>query len=389
MSDRSSTTPPPITDVEIPIDRPVTLDDMGKILGLSKRAVSQALYDRPGTVKVSEKTKERVRAVAKSMGYRSNTAARSLTTGRTGLYGILVSMGKMHIRAVHLAAAVEVFRKHKITPIVINCPGNLEEDMEFSMSTLINARVDGVLLLNRHPRFQEAQLAELRRFGMSVVQVGSSESVGEISHYTVDWGKVYLPALEHLLEQGYRRIGGMVSSGEFLREVMGDSGPSLNSNAGQRTRAAMLEAVNAARNKGWNFEFHFFDYMSQEPSPPDLHPLYLAGYLRMKEIIRKGEVPEALLCQVDGYALGAMRACQENGVRIPGDMAITGFSNEPAASAGVLPLTSIEEPFEEMCEAGISELIEATKACTRTSRQRVFFECRLITRASSLRPPAA
>jgi LacI family transcriptional regulator len=364
-----------------PIDLPVTLEDLGKILGLSKRAVSQALHDRPGTVKVSAKTKERVVALAKSMGYRPNTAAKSLTTGRTGMYGIFASSGKMHIQAVHQSMALEIFRRYDISPIVISGATTSAEDMEFSISALINARVDGVLLLQQGAQFLERHLAELRRYGMSVVQVGSSEPAGEISHYAIDWSKAYAPALDHLLEQGYRRIGGLVRNDETLRAREGGK-----SSSGRRTRAAMLEAIHAARNRGQSFDFRFFDYATDDPSPVDIHPLYRAGYEGMKEIIRRGEVPEALMVQVDGDAFGAMRACQEEGVKIPQDMAITGFSNEPACSGTYLPLTSIEEPFEQMCEDAIQELVVATKGGTQTARQRVLFPCHLVARASSLRP---
>lgn len=363
----------------VPADRPATLEDLGKILGLSKRAVSQALHDRPGTVKVSEKTRERVVALAKTMGYRPNTAAKSLTTGRTGMFGIFASLGKMHISAMHLAATVEIFRKHGVIPIVITSRNLSEEDLDFAMSSIINARVDGVLVLNRSPWFQASHLEEIRRYGMSMVQVGSSEPVGEISHYTVDWSMAYAPALSHLLEQGYTRIGGLIANERTL-ETRGTAGSTR-----QRTRISMLEAVNEARNRSHNFQFQIFDYDTNDAIPPDLHPLYQAGYAGMKEIIRRGEVPEALMCQVDGFAFGAMRACCEEGVRIPRDMALTGYSNEPGSSAGNVPLTSIEEPFDQMCSSAIEELLAATQSGRQTERKRVLFPTRLIVRASSVR----
>jgi len=376
----SKTTTPAENFAESSAERPATLEDLGRILGLSKRAVSQALNDRPGTVKVSVATKERVLALAKSVGYRPNTAAKSLTTGRTGMYGIFASTGKMHIRAVHLSMAVETFRQYEITPIVISSPTASAEDMEFGLSALINARVDGVLLLQRPSCFLDRHLAELRRYGMSVVQVGSSEPVGDISHYAIDWSQAYAPALDHLLKQGYRRIGGLITNDDALRIRDGSA-----SNTGQRTRTAMLEAVNAARNRGQSFDFRLFDYATREPFPEDIHSLYQGGYGAMKEVIRRREIPEAMMCQVDGYAFGAMRACHEEGVRIPDDMAITGFSNEPACSGTYLPMTSIEEPFEEMCAGAVKELVTATRSGTPASYKKIVFPCRLVERMSSLR----
>ncbi len=363
----------------VPSSRPPTLEDLGKILGLSKRAVSQALHDRPGTVKVSEKTRARVVALAKSMGYRPNTAAKSLTTGRTGLFGILASLGKMHISSMNLASAVEIFREKGVMPLVITSRNSSEEDFDFAISSIINARVDGVVLMHRSPWFQELHLEELRKYGMSVVQVGGGEPVGEISHYNVDWSKAYAPALNHLLEQGFTRIGGLIANDRTLLES------TTASSTRQRTRFSMLEAVNEARNRGHNFQFQIFDYASNDPAPSNLHPLYQAGYFGMTEVIRRGEVPEAMMFQVDGFAFGAMRACQEAGLRIPQDMALTGYSNEPGSSAGYVPITSIEEPFEEMCAAAIQELLAATAGGRQTERKRVMFPTRLVVRSSSLR----
>jgi len=369
----------PETDHTVPSNRPATLDDLGKILGLSTRAVSQALHDRPGTVKVSEKTKARVVALAKSMGYRPNNAAKSLTTGRTGMFGILAGFGKMHIRAMHLATTVEVFRSHGVTPVVFNAGNTSEEDLEFSMTSLINARVDGVVLLQRHSSFQESHVAELRKYGMSVVQVGSMEGLEETSHYSVDWSHAYRPALMHLLEQGHKRIGGLVANQKALDKRR------TGQPARQRTRSSMLEAANEARNLGHNFHFQFYDYDSDIAVPDDLHPLYHIGYVGMKEIIRRNEVPDALMCQVDGFSFGAMRACKEAGLRIPEDVALTGYGNDPGSSATYIPLTTIEEPFQEMCEKAVVELLEATRVNRQTERKTFLFPTRLVVRASSLR----
>jgi hypothetical protein len=70
-----------------------------------------------------------------------------------------------------------------------------------------------------------------------------------------------------------------------LRELEGD-GLSL-SHTGQRTRSSMLEAVNAARNKEWNFEFHIYVYLPREKPPENLNPLYQAGYHTTPSSLRR------------------------------------------------------------------------------------------------------
>ncbi len=356
---------------------PPTLEDLGKILGLSKRAVSQALNDRAGTVGVSAATKERVRELAKTLGYRKNMAATALATRRTGMFGILVSVGRMHVNAVQLASAVDEFRRLGHNPLIIHDEVGSEPEPDVSLDTVINSRVDGVLLIQRKPHFSDENVEKLRDYGMSVVQVGSTNPAHNISHYLTDRKQAFQLVVEHLVSQGCRRFGAIVRSEErFLHPEWQASD--------MQTRVAILEAVNQARNGGADISLEIHSVHGREECP-DIHLLYAPGYVAMREIIASGAIPEALICQVDGWAFGAMRACGEAGIRIPQDMAITGYGNEPSGSATHIPLTSVSLPFEEMCRAAIAELVSAVKEGRSSHRRSVVMPCELIVRRSSLR----
>ena len=364
-------------------ERPPTLADLGRILGLSKRAVSQALNEREGTVKVSAATRERVQALAKKMGYRQNTAAAALSTGRTGQFGILAPVGRMHVNATHLASAVDAFGEFGISPIVVYSSAKSSQGQESNLSTLIGARLDGLVLLNRQSHFTDEHVDELRRFGISVVQVGSTVPAPSMCHYLTDRKQAFQLIFDHLVEQGYRRIGAIVG-GEI-----GAPGTGLPSVAGTQTRMAILESANIVRNRGIDLRLQIHDVPIDSTASDEVHRLYEPGYRCMLDIIRNQEVPEALICQVDGWAWGAMRACAEAGIRVPDDLAITGYSNEPACSATYVPLTSVDEPFEAMCRAAVQELVQSVRENRRPVERAVVMDCRLSVRQSSLRPRAS
>jgi len=372
---------PPASHTKPDRKPPPTLEDLGKILGLSKRAVSQALHDRTGTVKVSAATRERVRALAKTLGYRKNMAAAALTTRRTGMFGILTSVGRMHVSAMQLAAAVDEFRSLGISPLVIHDAARSAAEYDFSLDTLINSRVDGVLLLHRPPHFGEAHVEKLRDYGMSIVQIGSTSPAHNISHYLTDRRQAFGLVVDHVLSQGYRRLGTITRNQDQYPHPTWQA-------SGIQTHVAILEAVNQARNAGADISLEIYNAAGRGEEYPDVHLLYAPGYAVTRDLIAKGSLPEVLICQVDGWALGAMRACGEAGIRIPEDMAITGYGNEPSGSATLVPLTSITEPFEEMCRAAITELVSAVKEGRATHRQPVVMPCELIVRRSSLRSGA-
>ena len=367
------------TDQRLLTENPPTLADLGKILNLSKRAVAQALNDRGGTVKVSAATRARVQSLAKKMGYRQNMAATALSTGRTGLFGILSPVGRMHVTATRLASAVDAFQALKISPIVVCSGSKTDAAQETYLSALIGARLDGVLLLTRQPHFTDRHVEELRRFGMAVVQVGSTNVSSNMCHFLTSRSQAFGLVLDHLIEQGFRKIGALVSGGPQT-----DGSPAFSS-AGPLTRMALLEAANQIRNQGINFNLEIHEAPHSSDRAEGVHPLYRAGYLGMKSIIQKKSVPEALICQVDGWAWGAMKACAEAGIRIPQDMGITGYSNEPVCSATSLPLTSVEEPFDEMCKLGVDELVTAARKKEPPHQRATVLPCRLIVRESSLR----
>lgn len=361
-------------------DRPPTLEDLGKILGLSKRAVSQALDNRPGTVKVSEATRERVCQLAKTLGYRKNMAASALTTQRTGMFGILTSVGHMHIGTIQLALAVAEFRRLGHSPLVIYDDAKATNEQDLSLSAMINARVDGVLLIRRPVHFIDQHVAELRQYGMSVVQVGSTTAALNLSHYLTDRSQAFQLIVDHLVTQGYRRLGAIVSPPEVLHDRI------WSNSAGQQTRTAILEAVNQARNAGADLNLEIHETSNISDGGREVHDLYAPGYEAMRQIIKAKKIPDALICQVDGWAWGAMRACAEGGLSIPNDVAITGYGNEPACSATYVPLTSVAEPFEQMCHAAVNELVAAVKDRRPTHRQPVFMSHQLIVRKSSINP---
>lgn len=363
-------------------DKPPTLADLGRLLGLSKRAVAQALNDRGGTVKVSAATRARVQALAKKMGYRQNMAATALSTGRTGLFGILAPVGRMHVTATHLASAVDAFRDFEISPIVVCSSAKNETGQESNLAALIGARLDGVLLLDRQRHFTDRHVEELRRFGTAVVQVGSTKAASHMCHFLTDRGQAFRLVFDHLAEQGFQRIGALVSRESSTADSVS------HSSAGIQTRIAILEAANQIRNEGIDLKLEIHEVAPASDGAEGVHALYREGYVGMKRIIHDHKIPEVLVCQVDGWAWGAMRACAEAGIRIPHDMGLTGYSNEPVCSATYLPLTSVEEPIDEMCRLGVAELVNAVREKRSPHQHPTLLPCQLIVRESSLRRTA-
>ena len=81
--------------------------------------------------------------------------------------------------------------------------------------------------------------------------------------------------------------------------------------------------------------------------------------------------PTALACFTDGVAISAMRAAYELRMRVPDELAVTGFGGLEITRSTVIPLTTVEQPFEKMGELAVSELLKTMKSKPDSPRYEV------------------
>lgn len=362
--------------------RRVTLKDLGLKLGLSARAVSQALSDGEGTVKVSAATRERVKALAKELGYRHNLAAKALRTGKTGTLGVLTfhSFPPLAVQRIHYT--LEAIKcQSEVTPLIYHSESTDEESCHKACNAMLDAKVDGVLILNPSQEF--AHQTRLLELGIPVVSVGQPYA-GKLPKFVADKKGGFAGLASHLVDEGYKSI-------TFLsRDISHDQdSPGMKWHVASLTEA-FQEAKTRAHAAGSKtvFRFHHPKPGVAERSAPnfgEIHSLYAPGYLGMWELIRSGDVPDALMCQVDTWALGALRACAEAGISVPEDMALTGFENDLSSTVGYVPLTSAGQPHREICASAVTELIALIKGEIPLRDRLEMHPCQVIIRQSSVR----
>jgi DNA-binding LacI/PurR family transcriptional regulator len=101
-------------------------------------------------------------------------------------------------------------------------------------------------------------------------------------------------------------------------------------------------------------------------------------------LLQAGCRPDAILCSNDERALGALTALTEAGVRIPEDMAVTGYDGIPYAAYGAIPLTTVEQPLEAMARHAADLLVRMLGGDRPAAAElRVQIPGRLAVRASS------
>ena len=360
-----------------PKEKRVTLADMAKTLDLTPRAVSKALNGEDSTVRVSEATRARVLALAQSLNYRPNRMAKTLRTGKSGMVGVLAFQAFGHLFQLKLYLARQYAEQHGFHPNIYVVPDAAEDSCNRAVDMMIDSKVDALIVFND---LGQPQIDRLVNAGIPVVVVGSATSLN-VPTYFADFKRGFSLLAKHVIAQGG-------SSLILLHEETSDH--QTTPKHVQDAIDGIQEAVKAVGRDEQEINFRtqaqrvaYDGFMVQQA--PHVHGLHAGGYLGMREIIRSQQIPDALICNGDALAHGALLACTEFGLRVPHEMMIAGVGDDPASSAGLLPLTTIRQPLEELCRLAFDDLKVLSVSGERPTNRRVILPYELIVRESTRR----
>ncbi len=340
----------------------VTQLQIAKEANVSRSTVAKVMVNTP-TARISDEVRERVLEAAKRLGYRPNRYAQVMRRGKTGLIGIInFGSTSLLVQRKVVAAAHAVFREG-LHPLVYDAlwfadPG------EMACRHMIDSRVEGVILINPSSLFEQKYLDLLLKAGIPVVANGGEHLHG-ITSVGSDrpWG--YQTMTRHLLSLGARRLAFLTSRTRspsiegFHRTIVEDP-------SGEASGEVITVPMNSLINKN---------------EPSELAP-YLPGRIGMQRLVAENRVPDALLCANDEWAFGAMSACVDADIRIPHEMAITGFEDEPISSVGMMPLTTVAHPVREISDRLVAILLDQLRGKGTPKPEKIAVRGRLIVRRS-------
>ncbi|MFJ5958120.1 LacI family DNA-binding transcriptional regulator [Paenarthrobacter sp. NPDC092416] len=299
------------------------MEDVARVAGVSHQTVSRVLNNHPN---VSSKTRERVEQAITQLGYRRNIAARSLVTRRSQTIGVLGSEMAQYGPSHTLLGVQQAARDAGYFVSVAGLRGVTPETIKDAVAHFMDQGVDGIVVIVPHPGTFEV-LRELTA-PLPLVAVGS---IGDehLSGATVDQREGARLAVQHLLELGHQRIGHL-------------SGP-----------ADWIDA--AARIEGWREALDG----AGVPVGPLVEGDWSAecGYREGLKIAAERSVT-ALFVANDQMALGVLRAFNESGIQVPGDISVVGFDDQPESAYFIPPLTTVAQDFEELGQRCIDLLLD-------------------------------
>ena len=303
----------------------VTLKAVAEHVGLTSGTVSAVLNDSPSARSIPRETKARIHAAAKELNYRPNFFARTLRNKRTYTIGVIAeeigdSYGSMVISGIeaHL---------RKMDYFFLTVAHRHDQNLLSQYSELLLQRgVEGFITVDT---------TVLEAPSLPMVAVAGHQKTKGVTNVVLDHVQAATLALNHLATLGHKRIA-------FMR------GNPLSSDSTDRWRAI----CEVAQRMGVTIDPELTVQIDMDDPTPQL------GYPFAKQLLARKKPFTALFAYNDISAIGAIRALQEQGFRVPQDVSVMGFDDIPGAAFNTPTLTTVRQPLARMGQVAAQTLLE-------------------------------
>lgn len=308
-----------------------TMNDIAKALGVSRPVVSSVFSHREtGTVRVSEKTRQRILEKAREMGYRPNQIARSVATGKTRVIAFVGAVVSIDFAMETLSGVMSAAELQGYTVKVIQ---RTDENwsLRHVVDTLLERRVDGVIFFHMSQEHWDQLVAELRH-AIPMVALSCVGTQGGIASVNSDNREAYELIFDHLMTLGHRRIAMIAGERRSINE-------------------RSVEFAQVAINKGLTLE----PWMIQRGDWELDQAQKVTRTLLERPTHQR---PTAICCANDEMAMAVLRTARAMGIDVPSQLSVVGFGETNVARMADPPLTSVDQSYKAMGSLACQKLLD-------------------------------
>lgn len=334
-----------------------TIHDIAQKLDITASTVSRALQDNP---RISDSTKKSVLKMAEKLNYQPNNIAAALRKGKSNIIGVIIPMADRTFFASVIRGVEDVLNEAGYN-IIISQSNDSTEKEKANITALLESQVDGILASYAKETTNFDHYEEISKRGVPLILFDRlHENLEPLQAGAVvidDYLGAY-KATEHLIEQGCKR----------LAHFSGHQHVSIYKER-RRGYEEALKRHNLPIDESMIFESNL--------RVDD-------GRQLGEKLITMDPMPDGVFSASDFSAAGCMEVFKKHNIKIPQDIAIVGFSNEPFTS--FIELTSVDQHSEEMGRfAAQLFLDQLEKKGTNHKQSKTVLNPELIIRKSSLK----
>ena len=333
----------------------VTIKDVAQAAGVSVTTVSNVLNGR--TEAMTQTTLQRVQETIRTLGYRPSSVARSLVTSYTATIGVIIDEIEtpLFLQALKVIEPLARNADHNI----LLCTAHTAEDEQQAVNLLLEKQVDGIIFLSNSKFLANDCLADLPSSAPPIVLINRAKKHDGFDQINWDNATGMGNAIDYLVDLGHRRIAHLY-------------GPASRHSSAERLQGYRL-----------GHERHHLKFCEAYLRLGD----YAVGAERDWEqatqaLLTLADRPTAIIAVNDIVASVVMRAIQQAGLKIPQDITVVGFDDQPFCTYLNPTLTSIKMPTVEAGKLAAEMLLNRLSG-RRTEIEHHTLDCPVIVRESS------
>lgn len=331
-----------------------TIKDIASVLNISPAAVSKALHDDS---RISAKTKEAVKKVAKDLNYQPNHLASALRRGKSNLVGVIVPRTNSHFFSSVIQNIEEVLNKEGYNIIITQSNESYKKECR-NIDTLLFTQVDGIIASMANETISLDFYEKIKSKGIPLILFDRGENDLNVDYIGInDYDSSHM-IVEHLVQQGCKRIahiGGYRHTRIFNNRIRG-----------------------------------YIDAIKKHHLPLDEALLIESsltledGRDKMMQLLNLKNRPDAVYVAGDYAALGALQVLKENNIDIPNTIALVGFGNEPFTSMVTPSISSINQHSDDIGKLAAQTFLKRVNDLkTKQTLNKIILDAELIVRDSS------
>ncbi len=337
----------------------ITIYDIAESLNLSSATVSRGLKDHPA---IRKETKKRILDKAKELGYRHNHFASNLRRNRTNTIGVIVPRLDSYFMSSVIAGIEKVVNEAGYNLVISQSLESAKKE-NVNIKTMFNTRVDGLLVSLSYDTDDDTHFKMILEKNIPLIFFDRVFEHPLCTSVVIDNHAAGYAMTQHLIQHGRKRIA--------------------------HVTANLKRNVYAERVRGYK------QALADHGLPFDESLLFVnsltepACRAAVQAMLASGKLPDAIFCSNDSSAVVCIRELKAAGVRIPQDIAVGGFNNEPISTVVEPNLTTVNYPGQEMGEICATILIRKLSNPDNADLNRVVLRHQLIVRESSAQKPAS
>jgi len=331
-----------------------TLKDIANALSISTAAVSKALND---DARISVKTKKAVKQVAKELNYQPNHLASALRKGKSKLVGLIVPRTNSNFFSSVVENMEEVLNKAGYNIIITQSNESFEKECD-NIDTLLYLQVDGIIASMANETVDLSFYEKIKSNGIPLILFDRGENDLNVDYIGInDYDSSHM-IIEHLIAQGCKRIahiGGYRRTRIFNNRIRG-----------------YIDAIKK-HNLPHDDELLIESSLTLED-----------GRHQIEKLLALKNRPDAVYVASDYAALGALQVLKERNIKVPEEIKLVGFGNEPFTSLVTPSITSISQHSKQIGKLAAETFLDyVDKEVVRQSLNKIILDSELIVRDSS------